>query len=161
MKKPCGCPSARYSAAWPGERDSVLHAGVHLMLLCQPVGYRTDEEGRLRAVRVVRTQLAPPRGGQRRVPEPIAHSEFDLPVDLVVEALGQRPEADVSAVLGGVSLTDTGLIETQGQSLATSRAGVWAAGDIVNGGTTVVQAVGEGRRAAEEIDTYLADGGTD
>ena len=142
--------------AWPAERDAVLHAGVHLMLLCQPVGYLADASGRLRAVRVVRTQLAPPEGTSRRRPEPIPHSEFELPVDLVVEALGERGQADTSAVLGGVRLTDGGLIETRGASLATSRAGVWAAGDIVNGGTTVVRAVGEGRRAAREIDTWLA-----
>ena len=142
--------------AWPLERDSVLHAGVHLMLLCQPVSYAADPAGRLVAVRVVRTELGPPQTNGRRQPIPIAGSEFELAVDLVVEAVGEKAPADLATVLSGVTLGPTGLIQTAGDSQATSRPGVWAAGDIVNGGTTVVQAVGEGRRAAEEVDTWLA-----
>ena len=148
--------SYREMPAWPRERDSALHAGVHLLLLCQPVEYLADESGRLRAVRVVRTELGPPQADGRRRAEAIAGSGFELAADLVVEAVGEQALAGIAGVLGGVTLTDRGLIETAGDTLATSRAGVWAAGDAVNGGTTVVQAIGQGRRAAEEIDTYLA-----
>jgi len=144
--------------AWPRERDEALHAGVHLMLLCQPMEYLADESGRLRAVRVVRTELGPPAADGRRRPEAVAGSEFDLAADLVVEAIGEQALAGLAEILGGVALSARGLIETDGETLATTRPGVWAAGDAVNGGTTVVQAIGEGRRAAEEIDTYLGAG---
>ena len=144
--------------AWPAERDSVLHAGVHLLLLCQPVGYVADDSGRLTGVRVARTELGPQQADGRRRPEPVVGSEFELPVDLAIEALGKQTGPDDSAAMRGVRLTADGLIETRAESLATTRPGVWAAGDIVNGGTTVVQAIAEGRRAAAEIDGYLATG---
>jgi len=142
--------------AWPSERDAALHAGVHLMLLCQPAGYATDASGRLTGLRVIHTELGPERPDGRRRPEPVADSEFMLAVDLVVEAVGQQMDPQASATLAGVQLSDNGLIATLGPSLATSRPGVWVAGDIVNGGTTVVRAIAEGRQAAGEIDAYLA-----
>jgi glutamate synthase (NADPH/NADH) small chain len=90
---------------------------------------------------------------------PIEGSEHVLPANLVVEALGQRVAGHVQAALGNLSFTERGLLWTQEGSLKTSRTGVFAAGDIVNGGTTVVQAVAEGTRAAREIDAYMRDPG--
>ncbi len=144
--------------AWPNERQAVLAAGVHLMLLCQPSGYQTDPTGRLSGVRIVRTELGAPAPDKRRRPVAIAGSEFVLPVDMAIEALGERAEASLAAALPGVRMTEEGLVAADADTLATSRPGVWAAGDIVNGGTTVVQAVAEGRRAAEQIDAHLRDG---
>ena len=84
---------------------------------------------------------------------------------MAIEAIGERVDAVVAEVLAGVKplgppggLTDAGLILPVGGTLATTRAGVWAAGDIVNGGTTVIQAVAEGKRAAQEIDVHLLGG---
>jgi NADPH-dependent glutamate synthase beta subunit-like oxidoreductase len=73
----------------------------------------------------------------------------------VVEAIGQRLEERVVAALPGVRVTSRGLIWTHEGSLETSRPGVFAAGDAVNGGTTVVQAVAEGARAARELDAWM------
>lgn len=141
--------------AWPKERDEALHAGVHLMLLCQPTGYVTDAAGKLIGVRAVRTQLAEADDSGRRRPVKVPNSEFLLDADMAIEAIGERVDAVVAEVLAGVKLTEAGLILPVGGTLATTRAGVWAAGDIVNGGTTVVQAVAEGKRAAQEIDVHL------
>jgi len=141
--------------AWPNGRDEVLRAGVHLMPLCQPLRYAVDDAGLVSGVVLVRTQLGDPDASGRRRPIEIPGSEFVLDAEMVVEAIGERPDPQLAALLPGVELTGDGLVKVD-EALATSRPGVWAAGDLVNGGTTVVQAVAEGRRAAEQIDVQLA-----
>jgi len=141
--------------AWPDERDEALHAGVHLMLLCQPVGYQTDTGGRLTGVRLVRTELGPPDDSGRRGPVHVAGSEFVLAVDMALEAMGEHMEPMPPEALAGVEQTSGGLIKVEPGTFRTTRPGVWAVGDVVNGGTTVVQAVAEGRRAALDIEAAL------
>ena len=142
--------------AWPEERDQALRSGVNFLILTAPVSYVADDEHRLTGLRVVRTRLGEPGADGRRRPIPIAGSEHILPADLVIEAIGQRVSRYLQAALSGLRFTEHGLLWTQEGSLATSRRGVFAAGDIVNGGTTVVQAVAEGARAAREINAYLS-----
>ncbi len=85
----------------------------------------------------------------------LAETEHTLIVDMVIEAIGQKmPESLVDA-LAGVALTNEGLIQVGPATHMTSRAGVFAAGDVVTGPGTVVQAIAQGRRAAEQIDAYL------
>ena len=141
--------------AWPGERDEMLHAGVHLMLLCQPAGYVTDAGGRLTGVKVQRTQLGSPGPDGRRRPVAAKDGEFVLGADLAVEALGETMEDLPVSALAGVERTADGLIRADGQTQATSRRGVWAVGDCANGGATVVQAIAEGLRAARDADAFL------
>jgi NADPH-dependent glutamate synthase beta subunit-like oxidoreductase/2,4-dienoyl-CoA reductase-like NADH-dependent reductase (Old Yellow Enzyme family) len=143
--------------AWPQERDEAVRAGIHFLILTQPVEYVTGEDGNLTGLKVVRTQLGPAGPDGRRQPKDMPGTEHVLPADVVVEALGQRVEEDVQAALPGVEFTRGGRVVTAAGSLSTTRAGVFAAGDIVNGGTTVVQAVAEGARAAREIHQYLRD----
>ncbi len=140
--------------SWPNERDEALHEGVHLMLLCQPTGYKTDDGGRVTGIKALRTQLVAAESG-RRAPKPIPGSDFVMDVDMVIEALGERIDPIVANVLDGIELTSSGLIKIDPHTLATSRNSVWAVGDVVNGGMTVVQAVADGKRAAERIDAYL------
>ncbi len=106
-------------------------------------------------MKVVRTRLGPPGEDGRRTPQPIPGSEHVLTADLVVEAIGQRADPEVEQGLAGLHFTRQGLLWTNEETLETSRPGVFAAGDIVNGGTTVVQAVAEGARAARAIDAWL------
>jgi len=141
--------------AWPEERDQAIRAGVNFLILTQPLDYVTDAEGRLTGLKVIRTRLGPPGADGRRTPEPSPGSEHVLPADLVIEAIGQRVSDELKAALPGVRLTRAGLVWTKEGTLETSREGVFAAGDIINGGATVVQAVAEGARAAREIDAYL------
>jgi glutamate synthase (NADPH/NADH) small chain len=143
--------------AWPKERDEALESGVHFMLLMQPTGYETDHDGKLTGMRVQRTELGAPDDSGRRRPMPVEGSESVLGVGLVVEALGQGVSDALREALEshGVAFTKRGLIETVNGSSATSVAGVFAAGDLVNGGTTAVQGISEGMQAAEEIDRYL------
>ena len=141
--------------AWPHERDEAIEAGIHLLTLTAPLDYLTNAQGRLTGLKVVRTQLGRLDAKGRRAPEPIPGSEHTLPADLVIEALGQRTDNTLKPALPGVRFTDTGLVWVHEDTLETSRPGVFAAGDIVNGGTTVVQAVAEGARAARQIDAFL------
>jgi formate dehydrogenase major subunit len=167
--------------AWPDERKRLLDSGCHPMILTQPLGYATDEHGTLTGLRIARTELAtrPEKGtgpicrngpegaahkldlspfpaSGRRAPRVLAGTESVLGVDLVVEALGQGIPTELRAALEGLDLSRHGLVATRPDSQATSLPGVFAGGDLVNGGTTAVQGIAEGMRAAEEIDRLLA-----
>jgi len=130
--------------AWPAERRELLAAGVHLMILTQPVGYETDPAGRLVGVRAVRTVLGAPDESGRRAPEPLGGSEFVLPVQLAVEAIGESMGEDLSAAFGNVALSG-GAVRVDADTFATTREGVFAAGDLVNGGTTVQKGLSPGK----------------
>ncbi len=143
--------------AWSAERDHTLNAGVHFLILTQPAGYETDEAGRLTGVRIQRTRLGDPDASGRRRPEPLPGTENLLPVDLAVEAMGQGVPETLREALAGVRFTDRGLVATKEGRLETSLAGVWAGGDVVSGGTTAVQGVAEGMRAADAIDARLRE----
>jgi NADPH-dependent glutamate synthase beta subunit-like oxidoreductase len=143
--------------AWPGERDEAMGLGVHFLLLTQPLGYVTDDKGRVHGVRIARTVLGEPDASGRRKPVPVQGSESVLEADLVLEALGQKLPSEMESLIPGVALTGDRLIKIDEHG-RTSRSGVYAGGDIVNGGTTVVRAIADGMRAAEAIDAYLEHG---
>jgi len=137
--------------AWPEERNHALDAGVHFLILAQPLGYHVDDAGRLVGLRVARTTLGEPDASGRRRPLAVPGSEYLLEVDFVVEAIGQLPPAGLAAMLPGVALTRGGLIAVDDGTTRTSRPRVFAGGDLVNGGATAVAAIADGFRAAEEI----------
>ncbi|MBN2327577.1 MAG: FAD-dependent oxidoreductase [Candidatus Omnitrophica bacterium] len=141
--------------AWPKERDEAVKAGVHLLLLTQPVDYEADAEGRVKAVRVVRTELGAPDESGRRRPVAIPDSEHSIPVSMVIEAIGETMTEETAKVLHPIQLTQRGLIRVDQDAWMTSERGVFAAGDLVNGGTTVVQAIAEGRKMAQSINRFL------
>ena len=142
--------------AWPEERDAFLAAGGHIVILTQPLGYVTDADGKLTGVRVARTELGAPDGSGRRTPALIPDTETVLPVALAVEAMGQGLSTTLRQALAGVEFTRAGLVKVKPGTNATSRPGVYAGGDMVNGGTTAVRAVVEGMRAAREIHAALS-----
>lgn len=142
--------------AWPNERDQAISAGVNFLILTQPLEYVSDAAGKVTGVKVVRTRLSEPGADGRRTPVEIAGSDHVLPATVVIEAIGQQAAEPLRAALPGIAFTGRGLVKTNSGSFETTRTGVFAAGDIVNGGTTVVQAVAEGTCAAKEIDAWLA-----
>lgn len=142
--------------AWPSEREHLLRAGGHVLILTQPVGYETDEGGKLTGLRIARTELGDPDESGRRRPLVIPGSESVMAVDLVVEAMGQGIPDALQDALRSVTLTKHGLIALEEGSQATTTPGVFAGGDLVNGGTTAVQGISEGLRAADEIDQLFA-----
>jgi 2,4-dienoyl-CoA reductase (NADPH2) len=149
--------------AWAAERDELLRCGCHLLILTAPLSYETDANGKLVKLRMARTELGAADESGRRRPIVVPGSESSMDVDLVVEALGQRLSADLRESLGGIEVNDrglvaTGLAATGNDSRATSISGVFAGGDLTNGGTTAVQGIADGMRAADEIDEFLASG---
>jgi len=139
--------------AWKKERDAALEQGIHFMILSQPLDYVT-ENGRLKGVKIARTQLGEPDASGRRRPIIVPHSEYIFPVDHVIEAIGQRINAETKKSLGNLELNNYGWIKVD-EHFQTSIDNVFAGGDIINGGTTAVQAVADGMRAAKAIHEQL------
>lgn len=139
--------------AWSAERDRAIRQGVHFLVLTQPLRYNSTN-GRLTGIRLCPTRLGDPDAGGRRRPQSLESSAYDLDMDVVVEAIGQAAPKDIEKVLPGVELDD-GLVRTQDGTLATTRRGVFAGGDLVRGASTVVAAVADGMKAAREIDLFL------
>ena len=149
--------SFREMPAWPVERDRFMNSGGHLLILTQPVGYQVDKKGNLTGLKIVRTELSEPDESGRRRPVAVKGSESVLSVALAVEAIGQGVSDEMRAALAGVEFTKDGLVKAAGDaSMATSLKNVYAVGDIVNGGTTAVQGIAEGMKAAAEIDESFA-----
>jgi NADPH-dependent glutamate synthase beta subunit-like oxidoreductase/2,4-dienoyl-CoA reductase-like NADH-dependent reductase (Old Yellow Enzyme family) len=139
--------------AWSAERDRAIEAGVHFLILTAPLGFNC-RDGKLIGIKVCPTELGEPDESGRRRPKPIESSAYDLEMDVVAEAIGQKAAENVGEILPGVELRD-GLIATREGTLATSRPGVFAGGDLVRGASTVVAAVADGMKAAKEIDEFL------
>ena len=139
--------------AWGAERDRAIEAGVHFLILTQPLEYR-ETEGKLTGIKVCPTRLGAPDASGRRRPEPVTSSAYDLDMNTVVEAIGQAAPENLAQALPAVHI-EKGLIQTTNGTLATSRDGVFAGGDLVRGPSTVVAAVADGMMAAREIDEYL------
>jgi NADPH-dependent glutamate synthase beta subunit-like oxidoreductase len=135
------------------ERKRAVSAGVHFLILTQPLDYKS-KNGKLTGIKVCPTRLGDPDSSGRRRPKPVESSAYTLDMDIVIEAIGQAAPDDIAAVLPGVAL-DQGLIQTKADSRATSRRGVFAGGDLVRGPSTVVAAVADGMKAAKEIDQFL------
>ena len=140
--------------AWSGERDRAIEEGVHFLILTQPVGFNCTD-GKLKGIKVCPTRLGEPDKSGRRRPETVESSVYVLDMDIVVEAIGQEPLENIGEILPGVDLKD-GLIRTSEGTLATSRPGVYAGGDLVRGASTVVAAVADGMAAANEMNEFLA-----
>jgi len=139
--------------AWEAERQGAIFAGVHFLILTQPLKYNA-KDSTLTGIKVCPTRLGDPDQSGRRRPEPIESSAYDLDMDIVVEAIGQTTAENIKQTLPGVN-TDGGLIQMQAGTLATSREAVFAGGDLVRGPSTVVAAVADGIQAAKEIDQLL------
>jgi glutamate synthase (NADPH/NADH) small chain len=108
---------------------------------------------------VVRMELGEADESGRRRPVLIEGSQYTLDVDTVIVAVGQGPNPLVQSTTPGLATNRRGNIITD-ESQMTSRPGVYAGGDVVRGGSTVILAMGDGKRAAHAIDRYLKKGGT-
>jgi len=140
----------------PGSAREVLNAeeeGIRFEWLGAPKALMS-RGGTVSAVRAARMTLSEPEFGQRRDIVPVPGADFDLPADMVIEALGFEPEA-FAAHHDALSLTEWDTVATARSGFATSLPGVYAAGDAVRGASLVVWAVRDGQEAAAEIDRYL------
>ena len=152
------CYYRRTEAEMPGskkEREHALEEGARIEYLVAPVAFTDDGSGHVRAVTLQRMQLGEPDSSGRRRPVPIEGSEFNMPVDTVVLALGYWPDETIGKTTPELETHDWGLISADPDSGRTSRAGVFAGGDAVTGPDLVSTAVAAGLRAAKAMHAYL------
>ena len=129
--------------------------GVIFDWLTLPKRFLGDENGWVRGLECIRTELGEPDESGRRRPVPVPGSEFTMDTDLVVIALGTNPNPLVPRTTYGLDVDGHGCIVADPQTCATNREGVYAGGDIVTGAATVILAMGAGRKAATAIQEYL------
>ncbi|MDX2233150.1 MAG: NAD(P)-dependent oxidoreductase [Hyphomonadaceae bacterium] len=154
------CLYRRDRANMPGSATEVKNAeeeGVRYEWLAAPKAILGDAK-KVRGVRAVRMRLGAPDASGRQAPEEAPDSEFDVPADMVIKALGFDPE-DLPRLWDEpyLKLTRWGTVKIDERTYATSMPGVYAAGDIVRGASLVVWAIREGRDAAEGIHAMLKD----
>ena len=143
----------------PARKEEIKHAkeeGVIFRTLTNPVEMIGDERGWLTAARCQEMALGEPDDSGRRRPMPVAGSEFILPASIVIVAVGTSANPLVQASTPDLKTTRKNYIEADPETLKTSKPGVFAGGDIVTGGATVILAMGAGRKAAKSIDEFLS-----
>lgn len=147
----------RSRAEMPARKEEVIHAeeeGVKFEMLVNPVAILGDDKGWVRALKCQRMQLGEPDKSGRRSPVPIEGSEFEIPCEIVIEAIGTRANPLLTQTTPGLKVNPKGYVETDAEGM-TSVQGVFAGGDIVRGAATVILAMGDGKKAAGSIDRYL------
>ena len=148
----------RSEAELPARVEEVHHAkeeGVIFDLLTNPVEILEDENGWVRAVRVIHMELGEPDASGRRRPIEIPGSEEEIPADTVIMALGTSPNPLIASTTDGLETNRWGCLIADEKSGQTTREGVFAGGDAVIGAATVILAMGAGKQAARGIDEYL------
>jgi glutamate synthase (NADPH/NADH) small chain len=137
------------------ERYTCLEEGVKIEYQQAPVEYIGDENGKVKAMKVIKMELGEPDRSGRRRPVPIEGSEFIQEIDAVALAVGYWPDPLLGEKTPNLQTHKWGLIRTDENSGATSREGVFAAGDNVHGPDLVITAIRDAHRAAESIHAYL------
>ncbi|MGA2071508.1 MAG: NADPH-dependent glutamate synthase [Sedimentisphaerales bacterium] len=148
----------RSTKEMPARVEEVHHAeeeAIRFEMLTAPVEVLGDKEGWVRGMRCIRMQLGEPDASGRRRPVPIPGSEFVIDCDLVIVAIGIGANPLLTKTTPGLKLNKWGYIEAD-ENLMTSIPGVFAGGDIVRGAATVILAMGDGKKAAQNIHKYLS-----
>lgn len=141
----------------PARLEEVRHAkeeGVEFLTLHNPVEYLGDDKGRVRSMRVQRMELGEPDESGRRSPVPVQGAIEEIQVDLVIVSVGVSPNPLIPSTIKGLEVTRRGTISVD-DNMQSSIPAIYAGGDIVRGGATVILAMGDGRHAAEAMHNYL------
>ncbi|MFP4687396.1 MAG: FAD-dependent oxidoreductase, partial [bacterium] len=142
----------------PARAEEVEHAeqeGIKFKLLTNPVRYIGDQQGRVKAVECVEMELGEPDQSGRRRPLVVEGSEHRIEVNTVIVAIGSKPRGQLAGSTTGLKTTEWGTLVVDKETGQTSREAVFAAGDVVTGAATVIEAMGAARRAARGINEYL------
>ncbi len=142
----------------PARKEEVEHAmeeGIQFMLLNNPVEIKGDENGDVSAIECVKMELGEPDERGRRRPKEIKDSNFTLPVDTVIMAIGTSPNPLIKSTTKGLSTNEKGCIIADENTGKTQKEKVYAGGDAVTGAATVILAMGAGKSAAEAIDKEI------
>lgn len=144
----------------PARIEEIHHAkdeGVQFHILTAPIRYMGDENGKVKQMECLKMELGEPDASGRRRPVPIKDSNFIMDVDLVVVAIGNSSNPLVQQTTPGLDVNKWGNIIVTEETMQTSRKGVYAGGDIVTGGATVILAAGAGKVAARAMHKYLME----
>lgn len=142
----------------PARKEEIHHAkeeGIIFNLLRNPVAIHGDENGRVKSIECIEMELGEPDASGRRKPIAKEGSNFEIPVDCVVMAIGNSPNPLIRSTTKGLEANNRGCIIVDEATMATTREGVYAAGDAVSGAATVILAMGGGKEAARSIDQYI------
>jgi glutamate synthase (NADPH/NADH) small chain len=142
----------------PAREEELRHAeeeGIELKILISPTRIVGDESGRVVALELVRMALGEPDGSGRRRPVPIEGSRSLMEADTVIVAIGQRPNPMVASTTPGLEVDKGGYLLVDQETMATTREGVFAGGDIAGWGASVIRAMGDGRKAAQGMHAYV------
>ncbi len=149
----------RSEAEMPARNEEIHHAkeeGVEFLNLNNPVEYIGDEQGRVKQVKVIKMELGKPDDSGRRRPVPIPGSEYLIDVDVVVVGIGTSPNPLIQQSLPELEFSRWGTIVVD-ENMKSSIPGLYAGGDIVRGGATVILAMGDGKIAAEAMNRYVRE----
>jgi glutamate synthase (NADPH/NADH) small chain len=145
----------------PARAEEIHHAeqeGIRFELLTTPVAFHGDSNNWVKEIECIRNQLGEPDASGRRRPVPIKDSNFRIPVDVVVLAIGQSPNPLIPKTTPDLKTGKDGVVIIDNETGKTSKKGVFAGGDVATGGATVILAMGQGKKAAKAIDEYLKTG---
>ncbi len=131
---------------------------IKILYLTSPIKILGDVGSNVKAIECIKNKLGEPDASGRRRPEPIPGSEFTLPVDMVIAAIGQAPDAGFVTEKSGIEFTKWGTVIVDPESFTTSKEGVFAGGDFITGPRNAIEVIGDGRMAARAIDKYLSGG---
>ena len=142
----------------PAREEEIHHAeeeGIEFLLLTNPKKILGDGKNWVNGIECQRMELGEPDESGRRKPVPVQGSEFVIPVQTVIEAVGQKPNPIIQATTPGLQTGKRGTVVTN-ESQRTSREGIFAGGDLSRGGATVILAMRDGKTAAAAIHEYLS-----
>jgi glutamate synthase (NADPH/NADH) small chain len=141
----------------PARQEEIHHArqeGVEFLLLTNPTRIVGDGKNWVAGIECQRMELGEPDDSGRRRPVAVKGSEFVVPIQTIVEAIGQKPNPIIQSTTPGLDTTRRGTVVT-GETQATSRPGIFAGGDLARGGATVILAMRDGKNAAASIHRYI------
>jgi glutamate synthase (NADPH) small chain len=148
----------RSEVEMPARKEEIHHAmeeGIEFIFLSNPIEFIGDEQGWLKSVKLQKMELGEPDASGRRRPIPIPGSEYVLDLDMAVIAIGNGSNPIIQKTTADLKFNKWGNIVVDEETMRTSKEGVFAGGDIVTGGATVILAMGAGRKAAAAINEYL------
>jgi glutamate synthase (NADPH/NADH) small chain len=142
----------------PARNEEIKHAkeeGVEFLNLHNPIEYFADEHGRVNRMKLQKMELGEPDTSGRRRPIPVEGSEYMIEVDTVIVSVGVSPNPLIPQSIKGLDVSSWGTINVDKENMQTSIPELFAGGDIVRGGATVILAMGDGRKAAAAMDRYI------
>jgi len=144
----------------PARNEEIKHAqeeGIGFLSLNNPLEYFADENGRVNKMKVQKMKLGEPDESGRRRPVPIEGSEYFIDVETVVVSVGVSPNPLIPKSMKELDVSSRGTIKVNKDKLQSSIPDIFAGGDIVRGGATVILAMGDGKMAAASMDKYIKE----